>query len=96
MSTDHNMNDSALEMVMERFNHMENSTNARIGHLEETLIKKLDDQNTRIAAIEKTQTTQSAFMDKWKGGMMVLAGIGSVAGWAMGSFEWLAKYFTMR
>lgn len=96
MSDIPNVNDPVLAVVVDRFNRMEQSTNDRLERLENTLKDRFEAQDVRMSNIEEFQTGQNAFMNKWKGGMMVLAGLGSVASYFMGAFEWLAKYFTMK
>ena len=50
----------------------------------------------RMKKIEEFQGGQIAFMNKWKGGAMVLAGLGTVSSYFMGAFEWISKFISMK
>lgn len=96
MSDIPNVNDPVLAVVVDRFTRMEQSTNDRLERLENTLNDRLDSQDERMRKIEEFQGGQIAFMNKWKGGAMVLAGLGTAASYFMGAFEWVAKYLSMK
>lgn len=92
--------DPVTALVLDRLDRMEVSVKGDILKNRSDFEAALKDQNERIKKIEEVQTIHNknvdAFLNKWKGGAIALAGIGSVISYASGVLNPVIKYFTVR
>ena len=80
MSNMPNIDDPVVAVIHDRFTRFE-----------QIALSQLQELNTRLTAIEKSN---AAIANRAKGGYMVLLGLGTVVSYFMGVFEWIVRIFT--
>lgn len=92
--------DQVTALVLDRIDRLEVSVKADIVKNRTDFEAAIQDQKERIEKIEANQAAHNksidAFLNKWKGGAIALAGIGSVISYASGILNPLIKYFSVR
>lgn len=92
--------DQVTALVLNRIDRLEASVKEDILKNRTDFEKAIEDQSERIKKIEGVQEahnkTVDAFLNKWKGGAIALAGIGSVISYASGILNPLIKYLSAR
>lgn len=77
MSDIPNVDDPAIAVILDRFTRFE-----------KLAVDELKELNQRLTKIEKTH---DMIANRAKGGYLVLLGLGTVASYFMGVFDWLLK-----
>jgi predicted acetyltransferase len=92
--------DPVTALVLDRLDRFEKAMKDDLKEHKSDFERALAEQNARVKKIEDSQhahnATMNAFVNKWKGGAMALAGIGSVLSYATGVLDPLIKYFSTR
>lgn len=92
--------DPVTALVLDRLNRFELAMKSDLLEHRENFEKAIERQDIRIGKIEASQAahteSMNAFVNKWKGGAMALAGLGSIVSYATGVLDPVIKWFTSR